>query len=117
MKIAFALHQIETAEGPINPGTVTEFSDKHFAELKALGAIREPNEDELALANLGKAHIAEEDALTGNPLHAEAEALGVKFSKNISDETLSARIAEAKEAAAKAAEAANQPTDPDQVDL
>lgn len=116
MKIAFALHQIETADGPINPGTVTEFSDKHFAELKALGAIREPNDDELALANLGKAHIVE-DAPASNPLHAEAEALGVKFSKNISDETLSARIAEAKEAAAKAAVQANQPTDPDQVDL
>lgn len=115
MKIAFALHQIETKAGPITPGTVTEFSEKHFDELTALGAIRVPTDDELALAELGKAHLAEEEP-AANPLHAEAEELGIKFSKNISDEKLSERIAEAKEAAAKAAEEAGQ-TDTDVVNL
>lgn len=114
MKIAFTLHQIETKAGAILPGTVAEFSDKDYDEMLALGALREPTDDELALTALGKAHIKEAPAV--NPLHAEAEALSIKFSKNISDETLATRITEAKEAAEKAAAESGQ-TDADVVNL
>ena len=118
MKTAFTLHQIERKEGPLEPGSVAEFEDKQFDELLALGAIREPSDDERALAELGKPKAAAAATDDLNPLHTEAEALGIKFSAKISDEKLQERIDEAKAAKAKAdEEAAAAQKDQDEVTL
>ena len=103
MTIGYAIHSIMLKDSEIAPGTVAEFSDDMFDELEPRGAIREASPQEVAVYNAIKASEAAPVAETASPerleLEAKAKALGVKFQKNTSDDTLRERIAAAEKAA------------------
>lgn len=92
----------------VEPGRVFEPEDKEGRELLALNAVRKATEDEIAIART-KGHIAKgedaeptddsgaDDAAKAKRAEMEQRAteLDVKFNKNLSDEKLAERIADA----------------------
>lgn len=54
MKTAYAIHELVLDTDRISPNSVIELDDKTFAELDAMGAVREATADEAAIANLGE---------------------------------------------------------------
>lgn len=98
--IAYALHNIMRKPEEVEPGTVFEMPIAEYNELLALNAVRSATSDEIALYDMAHARAAEPQiSASREQLEATARAAGIKFNKNISDETLAERIAAAKVAA------------------
>jgi hypothetical protein len=103
MTTAYAIHSIFRKGGEVPAGTIAEFTDEEFAELRRLGSIRLLTKDEAAIHGaLQQVAVEPEPDLERMALEAHAEELGIKFNKNISNVKLSERIAEAEEKAAAA---------------
>ena len=52
MKIAYSIHELVLKDERVSPNSVIELDNKTFAELDALGAVREATADEAAIAGL-----------------------------------------------------------------
>lgn len=102
---AVAVHSIIRKGGEIAPGTITEFEDDEFEELLTLGAVRTLSPDEARVDAALKSHVEEHVDHERLALEARADALGVKYNKNLSDEKLAGRISEAEAKAAEKAKA------------
>lgn len=105
-KLVFTIHTITSQKQRHAANRVVEIAAADFADFEALGAVRTPTEDELSLYGLGQPKsegTVEPTPVATTPterdaLESEANALGVKFQKNTSDNKLRERIAEAKAA-------------------
>lgn len=115
MKTAVTIHRVLLGGQDYAPQSVVEMSPENYADLKSLGAVREPTADELTLFQLSKGKKgfvpvtgrAERDVASDNArlaLEKQAKELGVKFNKNLSTEKLEERINEALNSAGSGAQ-------------
>lgn len=98
MKTAYAIHELVLDTDRISPNSVIELDDKTFAELDAMGAVREATADEAAIAGL-----------TAKP--AASTAAQAPATKKTAAEKKAEKKAE--EDAAAAAKKAEEEADPD----
>jgi hypothetical protein len=118
-KYAFTLHRVIRGKKDTEPRSIIELGDDEFAELEAVGAVREATEAEIELHELvqskkDKSAAKKKPAATKaseerKVLEEQAAELGVNFRKNTPDAKLIADIEEAKKAAEDAAK--SSPTD------
>lgn len=102
MKPGFTIHEVQIGSKVIAPGVVAEFEDDVYADMIALGAVKEPTEDQLALHEALKPEAKDEEkSPEREALEVRAKEVGAKFQANTSDDVLKERIAKA-EAKAKA---------------
>lgn len=89
MKIAYALHELVVKKERITPNSVIELEDSEFAELEALSAVRAAEDDEIAIAGLGKPSVPAAPKQTAAEKKAAAAA-----QKKADDEAAAAKKAE-----------------------
>lgn len=102
MELAYALHQIIRGKQAIEPGTVFPVeTEAELRDLLKLEAIRRPTKDEISLYKMSLGDeveaVAVEDPASDQRanLVERANAAGVTFKANISDEKLMERVVEA----------------------
>ena len=107
--IVYAIHSIQMRGRHVEPGTLIEVDDETLADLSRFEAIRDASPAEVGVYRLTNPAAEEPapvapvepspEADSREALEEEARALGVKFNRNLSDEKLRERIAEARVAA------------------
>lgn len=76
MKTAYTIHELVLGDERVSPNSVVELDPKVFAELDALGAVRDATDDEAAIAGLAapKAPAATKPAQAAKKTAAEKKA-------------------------------------------
>lgn len=97
MKLAKTLVVIDLGLNDRVPsGSIREFSDTQFDELKNFGALREATSEEAAIFRREQVTVDPEIIEARQLLESKAFDLGVEFRSNISDAKLQYRISQAK---------------------
>ena len=115
MKTAYTIHELVLGGERVSPNSVVELEEKVFAELEALGAVREATEDEAAIAGLGEKKAAAAGPATTTTRPTAAEKKAAAAAKKAEEEAAAAAAAAKKSEDEASAAAAAGATDPDVV--
>jgi hypothetical protein len=100
MKSAYTIHELVIGGERVSPNSVVELDEKTFAELDALGAIRDATEDEAAIAGLTAKKAAPAQTAQTAPAPRQTAAEKKAAAKKAEEDAAAAKKVEEDAAAA-----------------